>query len=438
MDAMIYWMNKYHSDKYVFKYSTPGTYVDAVKKYDIKWPTKYDDMFPYSDHPDSYWTGYFTSRPNHKGYIHTSSQNLHASSQLYAQKVVESSTTAEETTQVMNSHVGMLDALGVAQHHDAISGTAKMRVADDYSNKLNKAIINNNPTYAHVLNERLGRNIGYKSVTEWTQCVMSNTTYLDCPVVDKKDQDNFEMYVAVHNPSAQKVLSTRIPVPNGKYEVETFCSTQKKWVPAPSTIDCHVNNALQYDSVTSCHLNIDSPVANFDVKLLHLKYTETKDKNMEDLKVGDKISSSDGSLTVTFESFDDKEGFIMFNVCDSLTDDCDVLKFETQWWTAWVEYNRWIANGPNSNPSGVYIFRPIGKETHPYNSFKYGTKSNGKTLDFYLDHEGTNIVNVHVSIEEHLMWGGETFNSIKFIVDSAPLPNTHDVNTEDHEQIVRF
>ena len=48
------------------RYSTIYDYVNAVKAEDITWPTKYDDMFPYADNPDQYWSGYFTSRANSK------------------------------------------------------------------------------------------------------------------------------------------------------------------------------------------------------------------------------------------------------------------------------------------------------------------------------------------------------------------------------------
>ena len=41
----------------------------------------------------------------------------------------------------------MLDAMGVYQHHDAISGTAKQRVADDYVRLLDRAIGHNNWVY---------------------------------------------------------------------------------------------------------------------------------------------------------------------------------------------------------------------------------------------------------------------------------------------------
>ena len=66
MDNMISYMNTHYGDKYHFQYSTPSNYVDAVSAVNVTWPTKYDDMFPYADGPDAYWTGYFTSRPDDK------------------------------------------------------------------------------------------------------------------------------------------------------------------------------------------------------------------------------------------------------------------------------------------------------------------------------------------------------------------------------------
>jgi len=101
-------------------------------------------------------------------------------------------------------------------------------------------------------------------------------TYTDCPVMKKVEQDNFEMFVAVHNPSTQQLTTTRIPVPNGKYEVEAFNPELKNWQAADSTIDCHLNNALQLQQVTNCHLNIDATIASHDVGLMKVKYTASK------------------------------------------------------------------------------------------------------------------------------------------------------------------
>ena len=38
-------------------YSTPSIYVEAKNKENLTWSVKQDDIFPYSDGPDSYWTG---------------------------------------------------------------------------------------------------------------------------------------------------------------------------------------------------------------------------------------------------------------------------------------------------------------------------------------------------------------------------------------------
>jgi hypothetical protein len=84
MDKIINYVNENYKDQFNLFYSTPSQYVDAIAAQDVTWPTKYDDMFPYSDGPVSYWTGYFSSRANDKEYVRKASSNFHASSQLYA------------------------------------------------------------------------------------------------------------------------------------------------------------------------------------------------------------------------------------------------------------------------------------------------------------------------------------------------------------------
>ena len=51
LDKLIKYVNEHYKDVNLF-YSTPYEYVDALYKLDIKWPTKYDDLFPYSDCSD--------------------------------------------------------------------------------------------------------------------------------------------------------------------------------------------------------------------------------------------------------------------------------------------------------------------------------------------------------------------------------------------------
>lgn len=125
MDSLIKYMNENHGDRYLFKYSTPSDYIDALAKKKIHWPTKYDDMFPYADGPDAYWTGYFTSRPNDKEYIRRASSHFHASNLIYAERALALDVTDGEVEELLKARATMLDELGINQHHDAVTGTGK-------------------------------------------------------------------------------------------------------------------------------------------------------------------------------------------------------------------------------------------------------------------------------------------------------------------------
>ena len=74
IDRLIDYINENYSDEYEIRYSTPSEYIDAIAQENITWPTKYDDLFPYSDFTggdlkSDFWTGYFTSKANLKGQI---------------------------------------------------------------------------------------------------------------------------------------------------------------------------------------------------------------------------------------------------------------------------------------------------------------------------------------------------------------------------------
>jgi hypothetical protein len=77
---------------------------------------KTDDLFPYADGPHAFWTGYFTSRPALKGYVRKASAYLQAARQLNVLVHGGVNNTALAR---------MAEAMGVVQHHDAVSGTSK-------------------------------------------------------------------------------------------------------------------------------------------------------------------------------------------------------------------------------------------------------------------------------------------------------------------------
>jgi hypothetical protein len=74
-------------------YSTPGQYIDALYNANITWPVRYDDMFPYADKPEDYWTGYFSSRAGAKWQVREGQAFQHASNWLYSLKVLDVNST---------------------------------------------------------------------------------------------------------------------------------------------------------------------------------------------------------------------------------------------------------------------------------------------------------------------------------------------------------
>jgi Alpha mannosidase middle domain len=117
----------------------------SLKTGSIEWTTKSDDFFPYSDCPHCFWTGYFTSRQAFKRLERVSSAFLLAARQIesFPMKDGTSSSSSMHCESGYNCDQPLYeleDALGVAQHHDAVSGTAKQHVSNDYSKRLQAGI----------------------------------------------------------------------------------------------------------------------------------------------------------------------------------------------------------------------------------------------------------------------------------------------------------
>lgn len=110
-------------------YSTPSCYLKSLHDAGITWPTKDDDFFPYASDPHAYWTGYFTSRPTLKRYERVGNNFLQVCKQL--------TSLAPNLYPELLPHLGfMRETMGVMQHHDAVTGTEKQKVAFDYARRL--------------------------------------------------------------------------------------------------------------------------------------------------------------------------------------------------------------------------------------------------------------------------------------------------------------
>jgi hypothetical protein len=54
--------------------------------------------------------------------------------------------------------------MGVYQHHDAVAGTAKQHVADDYALRLSKGLKKSAESYSEILDEKVKAMSGYKLI----------------------------------------------------------------------------------------------------------------------------------------------------------------------------------------------------------------------------------------------------------------------------------
>ncbi|KAK7311284.1 hypothetical protein RJT34_09318 [Clitoria ternatea] len=202
MDKFIHYVNQ--DGRVNALYSTPSIYTDAKYAANEHWPLKIDDFFPYADHPNAYWTGYFTSRPALKGYVRVMSGYYQAARQL--EYFIGKNESGPNTD-------ALADALAIAQHHDAVSGTERQHVAADYALRLSRGYVEAErlvaSALAFLINQRL-RSHGVP-VTDFQQCPLLNVSY--CPPSEATLASGKILMIVVYNPLAWKREEVvRIPV----------------------------------------------------------------------------------------------------------------------------------------------------------------------------------------------------------------------------------
>ncbi|KAF8400067.1 hypothetical protein HHK36_015942 [Tetracentron sinense] len=209
MDKLIHYVNK--DGRVNALYSTPSLYTDAKYATNESWPVKIDDFFPYADDVNAYWTGYFTSRPAFKRYVRMMSGYYLAARQLEFFKHKSNAGPSTGT---------LADALAIAQHHDAISGTERQHVADDYAKRLSMGYVEAEESVASslaCLAESTSNTGCGNPVTRFQQakydCPLLNISY--CPPSEVDLSNGKNLVVVVYNSLGWKREDViRIPVIN--------------------------------------------------------------------------------------------------------------------------------------------------------------------------------------------------------------------------------
>lgn len=209
-------------------YSTPSCYLKNIHKQShVTWPVKLDDFFPYADAHNSYWTGYFTSRPGLKYQIVMGNNFLQAAKQL---SVLANPVTNQDA---VNELEPLQETLGILQHHDAVTGTCKQFVNDDYSRMLAHAMKkahhslvtsvakiiehNNQQRQAAGQQQQMSPIDTFIMKGEHIFCSSLNASH--CQISEKLDR--FEkLLIHAYNPASHTVQHyVQIPVRDGRYLV---------------------------------------------------------------------------------------------------------------------------------------------------------------------------------------------------------------------------
>uniref|UniRef100_A0A8C9TTQ7 Alpha-mannosidase n=1 Tax=Scleropages formosus TaxID=113540 RepID=A0A8C9TTQ7_SCLFO len=206
MDKLIRYVNAKQSQgsKVNVLYSTPSCYLQGLHQANLTWSVKMDDFFPYADGPHDFWTGYFTSRPALKRYERLSNSLLQVCNQL---EVLGGPNSRKGPYGEGDSDT-LQEAMSVAQHHDAVSGTEKQHVANDYAKRLARG-------WAHcetLVSNALATLSSWEAPREY--CLSLNISV--CPATE----NSYKFFLTVYNPLSRMVSwPVRLPVNGSDYMV---------------------------------------------------------------------------------------------------------------------------------------------------------------------------------------------------------------------------
>ncbi|XP_052465478.1 lysosomal alpha-mannosidase [Carassius gibelio] len=333
MDKLIKYVNALQAkgSKVNVLYSTPSCYLQELNLANLTWPQKTDDFFPYADDAHDFWTGYFTSRPALKLYERLSNSRLQTCNQLevLGGPKSKSGPFGEGDSDTMKR------AMGVAQHHDAVSGTEKQHVAYDYARRLATG-------WAHcevlVLNS-----LAILSGSEAPRVFCENLNISVCPLTESSHKFSMNVY----NPLGRTVSwPVRLPVNGSAYSVTDANgrAVESQVVPlSKSTQEVRRNRGYAKGELV---FQVEAPPLGYTTYIISMLQDEppaSRGKPTAARSIQNKF------LKVTF---DDTTGLL--SSLTNLETNQTIRLTQNFYW-----YNASAGNNKESHQtSGAYIFRP--------------------------------------------------------------------------------
>ncbi|XP_069803883.1 lysosomal alpha-mannosidase [Dendropsophus ebraccatus] len=313
-------------------YSTPSCYLTALNRANLSWPVKMDDFFPYADGPHMFWTGYFTSRAGFKRYERLSNNFLQVCNQLEALTGVAATHGPYGTS----SSLRLRRAMGVAQHHDAVTGTAKQHVNDDYTLRLYRGW----ESCQVVISNALASLTGTKE--SFTYCHLLNISV--CPTTEAAKSFN----VLLYNPLGHTVTwNIRLPVNGVAYIVK---GPSGEAVTSEVTPVSNFTEYVRKDQGTAeRELIFQAPIPPLGFS----KFTVQKVSAQERFFTRVKKTTSPTKIENKYYRVEFHPETGLISGIHNLEKGISLPLTHSFYW-----YNASIGNADSTQPSGAYIFRP--------------------------------------------------------------------------------
>jgi hypothetical protein len=375
-------------DKFGVKmlFSTPTIYLKAVNEQNITWPMKTDDFFPYRDGGNAFWTGYFTSRVSQKGYTRDAGRLFQNIRRLVAHKVAnnESSYLNANLNAVVKAIRDAEENRGLLQHHDAVAGTAKQHVKEDYvylmektMNALHDGVVN--PVFRETTQGKLG------ITTNFTRC-LTNTTAEACDVVQGLSK-NQGVLVAIYNPlQTGRDQIVRLKVPTTKVQVYSL-NNQTEKVNLDTDVICS-----NLTSLTDCDLYFLDHFEAFTLNHYLLQPTSQSNQVLS-------LNAIDATATLKTVSVGHNKTLTIVRDLQTFA-----LKDGDQTHPFRVKVNYYPSFCKSGDQaSGAYIFRPADQAINgslPYTSLSSASVFNGKVVSQVSLYSDEVIVNMRFEVKQ--------------------------------------
>ncbi|XP_053263598.1 alpha-mannosidase 2 [Podarcis raffonei] len=378
------YMNSHPEFHVKAQFGTLSDYFEALRKasnLDEKnsnsvFPVLSGDFFTYADRDNHYWSGYFTSRPFYKRLDRILESYLRAAEILYSLALVQSKKTNKMKVFPSVDHYKLLTEarrnLGLFQHHDAITGTAKDWVVVDYGTRLFHSLINVKKIItdsAHVLILKDQETYHYNPSTPFLTMDDAQSSQDSLPHKTVIELSKQPRYLLIYNPTEQERSSV----------VSVYVNTPRVKVLSPSGKPVVVQLTAVWDGAAK--ITYDAYQISFLVRIPPLGF------GVYQLLEG---LSSEAALADYNLYHNDKAKLVkpyrVFNVKE-IQNALDEIMLENSYMKVWFSGNSgllekvntkennknhrvkmefvWYGTTSNRDKSGAYLFLPDG-DAKPY------------------------------------------------------------------------